>query len=130
MGAAVTDVDNGWIHLRAEMRGQPVTLDVQSTARNRSMDLYGDFLEEGTERMRARPFMGTTLEQHDGFNAQLTEVVNGVIAGGNIKEEMLRFAEYVIRHMREVITQMGLVRSGDLGKLLMPHCRRGSKVLF
>jgi len=80
--------------------------------------------------MRARPFMGTTLEQHDGFNAQLTEVVNGVIAGGNIKEEMLRFAEYVIRHMREVITQMGLVRSGDLGKLLMPHCRRGSKVLF
>ena len=129
MSAAVTDTDNGWIHLRAQMRGQEVKMTIQSTARNRSMDLYGDFLEEGTERMRARPFMGTTLEQHDGFNAQLTEVVNGVIAGGNLKDEMVRFGEYVKQHMQDVIEQMGLVKSGALKNKLVYEIRRGSKVI-
>jgi hypothetical protein len=116
MAIKVTDQDRGWAGLR-DVAGRTATVRVVNKAKNRrGGDAYAAFHESGTSKMRARPFMSETLERNGDYVADLDKVMDGVLAGKDLKAAVDEFGLQVKNDMRSMIQKMGLVATGNLLK--------------
>lgn len=113
----VQDLDNGWMRLEEIMRLGHYEIVLKAPP------FYAPFLEFGTRKMAARPFMSWTWDERDYFTPEVRKLAS-TIMGAKIMQassgvqalitELVGIGETAVKATRKVITGMGLIDTGRL----------------
>lgn len=116
---AVKDIDKGWSGLVRLFMGadaKPVEAYVGTEVE------YAPYLEYGTSKMAARPFVAWTLDEQDNYRRQLANMmranVRAALQGADVQATAVAnlgiVAEGVSKDIQRAIVGMGLIDTGNL----------------